>query len=207
MRSAWSSAVGLAGMALSVGALACGGSTGTPPSKRDAGTASEGGRDAEAARAGKGGDEATFQLPSCVRDLIQACGTDTACRAEIDEDAGVERDCYESGARIEQSTVSACGSESGRSELVARKADGSPCFAFEISGLFQAQFCEHTDLAWRDGQGTTVATGWAGGGMSYTISITCSSSGETASCSNDACRNAIPLLFGRIDCDPGTCGD
>lgn len=145
---------------------------------------------------GNGGAIPTLALPACVLDLLNACPTSAPC-VQSATDAGQINSCYEVGAdggagagggvratfTPSHDPAMDCGFNGGTT--VVTKADGSPCYSFEVHEP-QMLDCETHTWIWKDGSGQVVATGSLSFGPSNTSQITCAVGGARTTCSEPA---------------------
>ena len=183
-----------------------GGNGGNGGTKVDAGGGGQSGgnggtkADGGGGQSGNGGANVDpLPLPGCLSDLLSTCSLAMPCAYSTNDAGGFSDFCFAAGATDSgggaHATETLVPNPNGGNgdctpyTLVAvAKADGSPCYSFEVHEPVEVDCTYHTWI-WKDASGQTVATGrlqiGAEGGVAFNAThaeIKCAVGGEQTSC-------------------------
>ena len=184
-----------------------------------------GGTNADAGGGQSGGDggisASPLTLPGCLSDLLSACPLATPCVHSTSDAGELTNYCFAAPATDASAgahaTVTSMLNVGGNGDCGAHftlatvaKADGSPCYSFELHEPVENDCTAHTWI-WKDASGQIVATGIVQRGVyvgqpAYTniAGITCAAGGAQTSCKDPTSGVCCGVsVLGSVECPDG----
>ncbi len=209
-----------------------GGGNGGTNSNADAGGGGQSGNGGTAANVDAGGggqgggnggvDANPLTLPGCLSDLLSACPLATPCFYSANDAGDFSNVCFAAGATdpdggARATVMSVLNPNGGNgdcgahfTQVTVAKADGSPCYSFEIHEPVELDCTQHTWI-WKDASGQIVATGGVKNGAIAGVAfnetqaaIMCAVGGDQTSCDGligASCCGVSP--YGSLSCPDG----